>query len=167
MARDPRAYRADIQIVEPLNSLLHVCHRQIGRGRAVVEQREHHDHHCRQRIKVEDEDGRSHEQQHAQRLGDAVDRVAVHPLEDTAALLDRINNDRQTGRQQHDGRRRTSRVCRARNGNAAVSFFQGGRVIDPIPRHTDDMAPLLQNIDNVELVLREHLCETVGLFNGL
>ena len=60
----------------------------------VIEQREHHDHHRRQGIEVEDEDGRRHEQQHAQRLRNPVDRVTVHPLENPAALLDRINDDR-------------------------------------------------------------------------
>ena len=55
-----------------------------GQDGAVVEQRQHHDHHRRQRIEVEDQDRQRHEQQHAQRLGDAVDRVAVHPLEDAA-----------------------------------------------------------------------------------
>ena len=63
-----------------------------GQDGAIVEQRQHHDHHRRHRIKVEDQDRQRHEQQHAQRLGDAVDRVAVHPLENAPALLDCINN---------------------------------------------------------------------------
>ena len=141
----------------------------IGNGQdgAVVEQRQHHDHHRRQRIKVEDQDRQRHEQQHAQRLGDAVDRVAVHPLEDTAALLDRVDDHRQAGRHQHDGRRRARRVRRARNGDAAVGFLQRRGVIHPVAGHADDVAALLQDIDDVELVFGEHLGETVGVLDGL
>ena len=138
-----------------------------GQDGAVVEQRQHHDHHRRQRIKVEDQDRQRHEQQHAQRLGDAVDRVAVHPLEDLAALLDRVDDHRQAGRHQHDGRRRARRVGRARNGDAAVGLLQRGGVIHPVAGHADDVAALLQDIDDVELVFGEDLGETVGLLDGL
>ena len=141
----------------------------IGNGQdgAVVEQRQHHDHHRRQWIKVEDQDRQRHEQQHAQRLGDAVDRVAVHPLEDAAALLDRVDDHRQAGRHQHDGRRRARRVRRARNGDAAVGFLQRGRVIHPVAGHADDVAALLQHIHDVELMFGKHLGETVGLLDGV
>ncbi len=56
--------------------------------RAIVEQGQHHDHHGRQRVEVEDQDCGRHEQQHAQRLGNAVDRIAGHALENFAALFD-------------------------------------------------------------------------------
>lgn len=58
-------------------------HVVIGNGQndAVVEQGQHHDHHGRQRIEAEDQNSQGHEQQHAQRLSDAVDGVAVHALE--------------------------------------------------------------------------------------
>ncbi len=138
-----------------------------GQDGAVVEQRQHHDHHRRQWIKVKDQDRQRHEEQHAQRLGNAVDRVAVHPLENSPALLDRVNNHRQAGRQQHDGRRRARCVRRARNGDAAVGFLQRRGVIHPVARHADDVAALLQNIHNVEFVFGEHLRETVGLLDGL
>jgi hypothetical protein len=52
-----------------------------GQNGAVVEQGQYHDHHGRQRIEVEDQNSQGHEQQCAQRLGDAVDSVAVHALE--------------------------------------------------------------------------------------
>ena len=132
-----------------------------GQNRAVVEQGQHHDHHRGQRIKVEDQDRQGHEQQHAQGLGNAVDRVAVHPLEDFPALLDRVDDHRQAGGHQHDGRRGARRVRGARNGDAAVGLLQRRGVIHPVAGHADDVAALLQDIDNMELVLREHLGEAV------
>ncbi len=138
-----------------------------GQNRAVVEQRQHHDHHRRQRIKIENQNRQRHEQQHAQRLGDAVNRVTVHPLENSPALLDRVNDHRQAGRHQHDGRRRARRVRRTRNGDAAVGFLQRGRVIHPVARHADDVAAFLQNIHDVKFVFGKHLGETVGLLDGL
>ena len=96
-----------------------------GQDGAVVEQRQHHDLHRRHGKEVEDQDARRDEQQHPQRLGDAVDRVAVHPLEDLPALLDRVDDHRQSGGGQHDGQRRRvprrwrpRRRCRSRPSSA-------------------------------------------------
>jgi hypothetical protein len=69
-----------------------VSDRQNG---SIVKQRDHHDHDRGDGIEVEDQDRQRHEEQHAQRLRDAVNGVAVHALEDAAALLDRVDDDRQ------------------------------------------------------------------------
>jgi hypothetical protein len=141
----------------------------IGNGQdgAVVEQRQHHDHHRRQRIKIKDQDRQRHEQQYAQRLGDTVDRIAVHPLEYFPALLDRVDNHRQAGCHQHDGRRRARRIRRTGNGDAAVSFLQRRCVIHPVAHHADDVAALLQDIHNVEFVFGEYLGEAIRLLDRL
>ena len=141
----------------------------IGNGQdgAVVEQRQHHDHHRRQRIEVEDQDRQRHEEQHADRLGDAVDRVAVHALEDAAALLDGVDDHREPRCQQHDRGSRTRRVRRAGYGDAAIGLLQRRGVIDAVPGHADDVAALLQNVDDVEFVLRKHLRESIGMLDGL
>ena len=138
-----------------------------GQDGAVIEQRYHHDHHRGDRIEVKHQDRQRHEQQHTQCFGDAVNGVAVHPLENFPTLLDGINNHRQAGRQQDDGRCRARRVCRAGNGDAAVSFFQRGGVIHPVAGHADNVAALLKDIHNVEFVFGENLGETVGFFDGL
>ena len=138
-----------------------------GQYGAIVEQRQHHDHYRGQRIKVEDQDRQSHEQQHAERLGDTVDRVAVHALEDTAALLDRVDDYRQAGRNQHDGSRRARRVRRARNGDTAVRLLQRRGIIHPVASHANDVTALLQVSDDMELVFGEHLGKTVGLLDCL
>ena len=79
------------------------------------------------------------------------------------ALLDRVDDHRQAGRHQHDGRRRARRVRRARNGDAAVGLLQRRGVVHAVAGHADDVAALLQDIDDVELVFGEDLGEAVGL----
>ena len=138
-----------------------------GENCAIIEQRQHHDHDGRHRVEVKNQNRQRHEEQHPQRLGDAVDRVAVHPLEDLAALLDRINDDGQSRSNQNNGRRRARRIRGAGHRDAAVGFLQCGRVIDSVAGHADDVAALLQILNNVILVFREHLREAVGLFNGV
>src|SRR5579872_7139312 len=82
--RDPQ-HQAHIPFLGPVA----VMHLVIGDGEngPVVEYGDHHDHHRGYWIEVKYEDGQRHEEQHAQGFGNAVDRVAVHPLEDPAALL--------------------------------------------------------------------------------
>ena len=133
----------------------------------VVEQGQHHDHYRGEGIEVEDQDRQRHEEQHPQRLRDAVNGVTVHPLEDAATLLDCVNDHRQARRKQHDRRRRAGRVCGAGNGDAAVGFLQCWGVVHTIASHANNVLALLQNIHDVEFVLGEYLGESVRLFDGL
>ena len=135
--------------------------------RGVVEQGEHHDHDRGDGKEVEHDDRQRHEQQHAQRLRDAVHRVAVHPHEDFAAFLDRVDDHRQARRHQHDGGRRPRGVGRAGDREAAIGLLQRGRVVDAVAGHADDVVMLLHDIDDVEFVLREHLREAVGVLDLL
>ena len=48
------------------------------------------------------------------------------------------------------------------HGDAAVGLFQRGGVVDPVAGHPDDVAALLQHVDDVVFVLGEDLGETVG-----
>ena len=68
---------------------------------------------------------------------------------------------------QHDGGRGARRVGRAGDGDAAVGLLQRGSVVHAVAGHADDVAALLQDVDDVELVLGEHLGEAVGLLDGL
>ena len=138
-----------------------------GQDSAVVEQRQDHDHDGRQGIKIENQDRKRHEYQHPQRLGDAIDRVAVHPLKDFPALLDRLDDHRQTGRHQHDRRRCACGVGCTRHRDAAVRLLQGGSIVDPIARHTHDVTALLQHIHDMKLVFGQDLGEAVGVFDEL
>jgi len=103
----------------------------------------------------------------SQRFGNTVDGIAIHPLKDAAALLDRVDDHRQTGRQKHNGCRRTRRVGCTGHGDATVRFLQRGRVIHTVARHADDVVTLLQDIHDVKLMFGKHLGKTVRFLNGL
>ena len=62
---------------------------------SVVEQRDHDNHDGGHRVEIEDQDRQGHEEQDAQRLRDAVDGVAVHPLKYAATLFDGVDDHRQ------------------------------------------------------------------------
>ena len=138
-----------------------------GQNRAVIEQRQHHNHDGRQRIEIENQNRQRHEEQHAQRLSDAINRVTVHPLENPPALLDRVNDHRQTGREQHDGCRRARRVGRTGNGYTAICLLQCGCVVHSVARHANDVVVFLQDIHNVEFVFGKYLGKSIRLLDGL
>ena len=128
----------------------------------VVEQRQQHHHDRGDRIEIEDQDARRHEQQKPHGLGDAVDRVAVHPLEDAARLLDRRGDHRKPRRGQHEIGRGARRVGRAADSDADVGLLQRRRVVHAVAGHADDVAGALQRLDDLELVLGKHPREAVG-----
>ena len=121
-----------------------------GQNGAVVKQCQH-DHHRCQWIEIKDQNGQRHEKQHAQRLGNPIDRVAVHSLKNFSALLDRID-DYERGlvlATQWPLPRvlrplRLKQRCRSR-------LFLARDIIHSIASHANDMASFLQDIYNVEL----------------
>ncbi len=58
-----------------------------------------------------------------------------------------------------------SRVGGAGDGDAGVGLFQGRGVVYPVARRAHDVAPLLQHIDDVILVLGVDLGEAVDLLD--
>ena len=71
------------------------------------------------------------------------------------------------GVMQHNGGGRARRVGRAGNGDAAVGLLQRRGIVHAVAGHADDVAVLLQDLDDVEFVLGEHLGEAVGMLDGL
>src|ERR1700691_44913 len=161
--RDPQ-HQAHIPFLGPI-AVMHLVISDRENG-AVVEYGNHHDHHRGHGVEIKYEDRQRHEEQHAESFGDAIDCVTVHPLEDAAALLDRIDDHRETGCEEYDVRRRAGRVGCAGNRDAAVRLLERGSVVHPVAGHTDNMAVLLQDVDNVVFVFGEHLGETVRFFDG-
>ena len=88
-------------------------------------------------------------------------------MEDPAADLDRIDDHRQARSEQHNCCGCTGSVGGPGHRNAAVRLPQGRGVVDPVACHANDVAVLLQDVDNMVFVFREDLGETVGSFNGL
>ena len=71
------------------------------------------------------------------------------------------------GRQQHNGRGRARRIGRARDGDPAVGLLQRGGVVHAVACHADDVAVLLQHVDDMKLMFGEHLSEAVRILDGL
>ena len=68
---------------------------------------------------------------------------------------------------QHDRGRGARRVGGAGDREAAIGFLQRRRVVHAVAGHADDVAMLLQHVDDVEFVLRKHLGKTVGVLDRL
>jgi hypothetical protein len=107
------------------------------------------------------------EEQNAKRLGDPVDRITVHPLDNSAGLLDRVDDHRKPRGQKHGRRSRARGVRRPRNGDAAVGQFQSRGIVHAVAGHAHEVAAPLKDIDDLELVFWKYLSETVGTFDGL
>ena len=133
-----------------------------GHDRDVVEQRQHDDHHRRQR-KEPVGDGGEHDEHHdVERHGDAIERVAHHALEDAARFLDAPDDGREAGGGQDQRGSRAGGIRRAGDGDADVGLLQGGRVVHAVAGHADDQAALLHRLDDRVLVLGEDPRESVG-----
>ena len=57
-------------------------------------------------------------------------------------------------------------VCGAGDGDSTIGLLERGSVVDTIAGHAHDVAAALKNIDNVVLVFRKYLRESIGLFDG-
>ena len=71
---------------------------------------------------------------------------------------DRVDDHREPRRHQHDVGRRARRVGGALHRDADVRLLEGGGVVDAVARHANRVLPLLQHVDDRELVLGHHLC---------
>jgi len=93
-----------------------------------------------------------------ERLGDAIDRIAVHPLKDLPALLIASMITARPGVVSTMEAGARGRVGRARDGDAAVSLLQRRASFTPSPV-MPRCVPASADIDDVELVFGEHLCK--------
>mmetsp|Transcript_17772 Transcript_17772/g.62669 ORF Transcript_17772/g.62669 Transcript_17772/m.62669 type:complete len:574 (+) Transcript_17772:928-2649(+) len=109
--------------------------------------------------------GQHREEEEEQQLdgaGDAVDAVVAHALEDLARALDGLDDDRQARLREHDVGGGLGGVRRALDGDADVGALERRRVVDAVARHARHVALLADDVDDLELVLGQHLGEAVG-----
>ena len=91
--------------------------------------------------------------------GDELDEV----VEDAAALLDGgLDGGEVVVGEDHVGGLLRNLRAPASHGDADVGLLQGGRVVDAVTGHRDDLAPRLQRTDEAQLVLGGHPGEDVG-----
>jgi hypothetical protein len=118
-------------------------------------------HHRRQREEAIDDGCQDDEHHDVERHGDAIQRVAHHPLEDPPRFLDAFNDRGKAGRGQDQRRRRARGIRGAGDRDAYIGLFQSRRVVDTISRHANDLAALLQGLDDSVFVLGEDPRESV------
>lgn len=97
--------------------------------------------------------------------GNTVLDISLHTLEDLTGKLDSIDDGAQTGGKEDDIGGGLGGFGRALDSNTAVSLLQGRSVVDTVTSHGSKMSTLLEHLDDLVLVLGEHLGETIGLLD--
>jgi hypothetical protein len=116
---------------------------------------------------VHDGNPETQEDLHVERQGDTVDDVGVHAVENLARSLEGINNGTQTRSKEDDIGGGAGSVGGTLDGNTSIGLLQRGSVVDTVTSHGNEVATLLQNLDDGVLVLREDLGETIGSLNEI
>ncbi|EPE08776.1 hypothetical protein F503_04363 [Ophiostoma piceae UAMH 11346] len=98
---------------------------------------------------------------------DTVDNVGVHAVENLSGSLQGINNGTKTGGKENDIGSGASSVRGTLDSNTGISLLQGGSIVDTVTSHGNEVATLLQDLDDVVLVLGENLGETIGSLNEI
>lgn len=111
---------------------------------------------------VEDGDPKTQEDLKMERQGDTVDDVGVHTVEDLARGLEGVDDGRETGGKEDDIGGRSGGVRGTLDGNTGVGLLERWSVVDTVTSHGNEVATLLQDLDDVVLVLGEDLGETIG-----
>lgn len=111
---------------------------------------------------VENGDPETKEDLHVQGQGDTVNNVGVHAVENLAGSLKSINDSTETRGKENDIGGRASGVRGTLDSNTSISLLQRGSVVDTVTSHGNEVATLLENLDDGVLVLGENLSETVS-----
>ena len=128
----------------------------------VVEEREQDDVERLEGVVVHERDD-AEEGDHLHRDADAVDDVRLEALEDAARLHDGGEDGREALAREDDVGGGLRGVGGAGDGDADLRLGEGGRVVDAVAGHADDLAHALEDGDDLVLVLGHHLREAVGL----
>ncbi|KAF3060281.1 hypothetical protein CFAM422_011359 [Trichoderma lentiforme] len=116
---------------------------------------------------VEDGDPETKEDLHVQRQGDTVDDVGVHAVEDLARGLESVNDGTETGGKENDIGGGTGSIGSTLDSNTSIGLLQGGSIVDTVTSHGNEVATLLENLDDRVLVLGENFSETIGSLNEI
>lgn len=116
---------------------------------------------------VEDGNPETKEDLHVQGQSDTVDNVGVHAVENLARSLESVNDSTETRGKENDIGGRASGVRGTLDGNTGISLLQRGSIVDTVTSHGNEVATLLQNLDDGVLVLGENLSETVSGLNEI
>jgi hypothetical protein len=88
-------------------------------------------------------------------------------VENLARSLEGINDGTQTRSKEDDIGSRSGSVGGTLDGNTSIGLLQRGSVVDTVTSHGNEVATLLENLDDRVLVLGEDLGETIGSLNEI
>lgn len=111
---------------------------------------------------VEDGDPETKVDLEMDRQSDTVDNVGVHAVENLARSLEGINDGTETRGKENDIGSRTGSIGSTLDSNTSVSLLERGSIVDTVTSHGNEVATLLENLDDIVLVLGEDLGETIG-----
>jgi len=114
---------------------------------------------------VDDDHGGDQVDLEVETQSDTVLDVGLHALEDLTGQLDGIDDGAQTGSEEDNVGGSLVSLGGTLDGNTTVGLLEGRSVVDTVTRHGSQVTTLLQHLDDLVLVLGEHLSETVGLLN--
>ncbi|KAH6608110.1 hypothetical protein Trco_004423 [Trichoderma cornu-damae] len=111
---------------------------------------------------VEDGNPETQEDLHVQGQGDTVDDVGVHAVEDLTGGLESVNDGAEARGKEDNVGGGAGGIGGTLDGNASVGLLQRGSVVDTVTSHGNEVATLLENLDDGVLVLGENLGEAIG-----
>jgi hypothetical protein len=88
-------------------------------------------------------------------------------VENLAGSLEGINDGTETGGKEDNIGSRAGSVGGTLDGNTSIGLLQRGGIVDTVTSHGNEVATLLENLNDVVLVLGENLSETVGSLNEI
>ncbi|PMB73754.1 hypothetical protein BM221_001179 [Beauveria bassiana] len=97
-----------------------------------------------------------------QGLGDTVDNVGVHAVENLAGSLEGINDGTETGGKEDNIGGGSGSIRGTLDGDTSIGLLQRGGIVDTVTSHGNEVTTLLENLDDRVLVLGEDLGETIS-----
>mmetsp|Transcript_11128 Transcript_11128/g.33364 ORF Transcript_11128/g.33364 Transcript_11128/m.33364 type:complete len:778 (+) Transcript_11128:428-2761(+) len=132
----------------------------------VIEDGQQHDEHGGE-VEVVDDRQQTEGEADTEGHGDSVLGVGRHALEDLAGTDDGGDDDRQTSLGEHNVGGTASGVSGAVHSNAHVGLLQSRGIVYTVTSHAHHVVALLQDVDDLVLVLREHFSKAVSVLHKL
>ncbi|GJD02139.1 hypothetical protein ColKHC_10964 [Colletotrichum higginsianum] len=111
---------------------------------------------------VENGDPQTEEDLQVDGQSDTVDDVSVHAVENLARGLQGVDDGTKARGEEDNVGGGASSVRGTLDGDTGVGLLQGGGIVDTVTSHGNQVATLLENLDDVVLVLGEDFSETIG-----
>ena len=96
------------------------------------------------------------------RQSDTVDDVGVHAVENLAGSLQGVDDGTKTRGKEDNVGSGAGSIRGTLDSNTSIGLLQRGSVVDTVTSHGNEVATLLENLDDVVLVLGENLGETIS-----